>query len=105
MDNRTPKKRPPATTPEARENQLIAMAYDLAEKQIADGTASSQVVHHFLKRGSEKERLELEIKLEEKKLITAKTRAIESSERVETLYKQALDAMKLYSGSEGGAND
>jgi len=56
--NERPKKLPPAKTPEARENQLVAMAVDLAEQQLLDGTATSQVITHFLKLGSTKEKIE-----------------------------------------------
>jgi hypothetical protein len=95
------KRRPPAATPEARENQMIALAVDLAEKQLLEGTASSQVISHYLKLGSTKERIEQEILQEQKKLITAKTEAIQSAKRVEDLYKNALDAMRSYSGRGG----
>ena len=44
----------PALTPEARENQMISLAVDLAEKQLMEGTASSQVITHYLKLGSTK---------------------------------------------------
>ena len=88
----------PALTPEARENQLISLATDLAEKQLADGTASSQVITHYLKLGSTKEKLEKEMMLEQKKLLEAKTKAIESAPRMEELYKSALNAMRSYSG-------
>ena len=88
----------PALTPEARENQLISLAIDLAEKQLLDGTASSQVITHYLKLGSTKERIEKEILGEQKKLITAKTEALQSAPRMEALYKNALDAMREYGG-------
>lgn len=99
------KRRPPATTPEARENQVIAAAYDLAEKQILEGTASSQVISHFLKLGSSKERIEKKILEKELDLIEAKTDAIKSAKRVEELYSNALDAMRTYSGRGGPEND
>lgn len=88
----------PALTPEARENQLISLAVDLAEKQLLEGTASSQVITHYLKLGSTKERIEKEILQEQKKLITAKTENLQSAKRIEELYKKAMDAMSLYSG-------
>lgn len=94
-----PRRRPPATTPEARENQLISLAVDLAEKQLSEGTASSQVISHYLKLGSTKERIEKEILQEQKLLLKAKTEALQSSKRVEELYKNALNAMRSYSGS------
>ena len=91
-------KRHPAATPEARENQLIAAAVDLAEKQLLEGTASSQVITHYLKLGSTKAKLEKDILEEQKKLIVAKTDALESAKRVEELYAKALVAMREYSG-------
>lgn len=93
-------RRRPATTPEARENQLIALAVDLAEQQLLKGTASSQVISHFLKVGSTKEVIEKQILEKKKELITAQTDAIKSAKKVEELYKNALDAMKTYSGQK-----
>ena len=93
-----PRRLPPAKTPEARENQLVAMAVDLAEKQIRDGTATSQVITHFLKLGSTKEKIEKEILEKQKELITAKTEALKSQKRIEDLYANALNAMRRYSG-------
>lgn len=88
----------PALTPEARENQLISLATDLAEEQLRSGTASSQVITHFLKLGTTKAELEKEKLEQENELLKAKTKAIESGEEVKVLYEQALKAMKNYSG-------
>lgn len=96
--NNNERKMRPAITPEARENQLIALAIDRAEQQLRDGTASSQVITHYLKLGSSKERLEQEKMELENKLLIARTEAIQSAKDVEKLYKEALDAMKNYSG-------
>lgn len=93
-------KQRPALDPEARENQLIALAINLAEKQLMEGTASSQVITHYLKLGSTKERIEKEILEKQKDLITAKTEAIQSAKRVEELYANALEAMRTYSGQK-----
>lgn len=95
----------PATTPEARENQLIAMATNLAEKQILEGTASSQIITHYLKLGSTKERLEKEILEKQKDLITAKTEALQSQKRLEELYANAIAAMRRYNGQEEVTED
>lgn len=93
-----PKKDRRALTPEAREQQLIAKAVRLAERQLEDGTASSQVMTHFLKLGTEKARLE-RVKLEhETELLHAKTEAIKSAKRVEELYEDAIAAMRHYAG-------
>lgn len=92
-------KRHKAMTVEGREDQLIALAIDLAEKQLIEGTASAQVITHYLKLGSTKERLEKEILAEQKKLVSAKTEAIQSAKRVEELYSEALKAMKSYNGT------
>lgn len=90
----------PGLTPESREDQLVALAINLAEEQLIAGTASSQVISHFLKIGSTRERLEKEIRQEEKDLIKAKTEALKSEKRVEELYEQALNAMKRYAGQD-----
>jgi len=100
-----PRKLPPARTPEARENQLIAMAVDLAEKQIRNGTATSQVIAHFLKLGSTKERIEKEILLKQAELITAKTESLRSQKKIEDLYANALKAMRRYSGTIDNVNE
>lgn len=77
---------------------MISLAVDLAEKQLIDGTASSQVISHFLKLGSTKERLE-KVKLErENELLTARTESIQSAKKVEELYTNALNAMRTYAG-------
>lgn len=89
----------PALTPEARENQMIALAVDLAEKQLREGTASSQVITHYLKLGSTKEKIEKEILEKQKELISAKTEALQSQKRVEELYADAMKAMRKYSGA------
>ena len=94
----------PAISPEARENQCISLAMDLAEQQLRDGTASSQLITEFVKRGSEKARLENEKLREENRLLRARTENIESAKEVEKLYKEALDAMRDYSG-KGGSNE
>lgn len=93
------KKRRPATNPEARENQLIALAVDLAEKQLMEGTASSQVITHYLKLGSTKERIEKEILEKQKDLLEAKTDALRSAKRIEELYANAIDAFQIYRGN------
>lgn len=98
-------KRAPATTVEARENQLISLAVDLAEKQLQAGTASSQVITHYLKLGSTKERLEKDILVKQKELMVAKTEQINGTKRLEELYKGALDAMRSYSGLSSGDLD
>ena len=88
----------PALTPEARENQLIFLATDLAEKQLREGTASSQVITHYLKLGSTRERLERERLESENKLLKAKTENLESQKNMEEAYMKAIEAMKRYSG-------
>lgn len=92
--------RRPATTPEGRENQMVASAFDLAEKQIANGTASSQVITHFLKLGSSREKLEQMKLAKENELASAKIEGMESAKRVEEMYGKALNAMRAYSGQD-----
>lgn len=88
----------PALTPEAREKQMMSLAMDCAEQQMRDGTASSQVICHFLKLASSKEKLEKERLEEENKLLRAKAEAIKSAETSEELYRNAIKAFSRYSG-------
>lgn len=88
----------PALSPEARENQMINAAVDLAEQQLRDGTASSAVIVHYLKLGSSKEKLERERLEEENKLLRAKTEALQSAKNVEELYAKAIASMQEYKG-------
>lgn len=97
--------RRPATTPEGRENELIALASDLAESQIREGTASSQVITHFLKLGSTRERLEQQRISHENELLQVKREAIESQKRIEELYENAIGAMRSYRGEESTGVD
>lgn len=90
----------PALTPEARENQLISLAMDLAEQQLRDGTASSQLITEFVKRGSTKAKIEKELLEKQRDLATAKTESLKSAQRIEELYTKAMAAMKSYRGDE-----
>lgn len=102
--NSEPKKEPsrqrPATTPEARENQLIGKAVDLAERQLEEGTASAQVLTHYLKLGSSREKLEQARIQLENEFLEVKREALESAQRVESLYNEALNAMRAYAGQQ-----
>lgn len=98
-ESKAVRKTRPAMTPEAREKQMVSLAVDLAEKQLIEGTASSQVITHYLKLGSTKEAIEKEILERQKDLIEAKTEAMKSAKVVEELYANALEAMRSYSGN------
>ena len=93
-------RRPRATTLEGRENQLITLAIDQAEKQMLEGTASSQVITHYLKLATTRERLEQEKLRRENKVLEAKADAIDSNKRIEELYGNALNAMRRYQGQD-----
>lgn len=95
----TRKPRRPAISPEARENQLIAKAVDLAERQLDEGTASSQVITHFLKLGTEQARLEREKLKRENLLLEAKAESIKNQQRSDEVYEQVMNALRLYSGN------
>lgn len=99
----TPKMRP-ALTPEARENQMIALAVDVAEQQMRDGTASSQIITHYLKLGTMRERLEMKRIEQEIELQKAKTKALANEEEMKVLYENAIKAMREY-GGHGGSDD
>ena len=93
----------PALTSDAQEKRMTALAMDLAEKQLREGTASSQVITHFLKIASSRERIEKEILEKQKELISAKTESLQSAKRIEELFEEAKKAMMIYSG-EGDQN-
>lgn len=95
----------PALTPEARENQMISLAVDLAEKQLIEGTASSQVITHYLKLGTMNHKLEIEKLEKENELLKAKTESLQSAKRIEELYEDALKAMSSYNGAGGSDDD
>ena len=100
---KTPQRRRPAKSLEARENQLIALAVDLAERQLRDGTASAQVTTHYLKLGSTTHRLEKERLERENELLKAKLEDHSAAKRTEELYANALNAMRKYSGQRDDA--
>lgn len=93
-------RRPPATTPEARENQLISKAFDLAQRQLEDGSASAQVITNFLKLGSSREKLEQRRLEMETELLAAKKENMAAAARIEELYSAAIGAMRAYAGQE-----
>jgi hypothetical protein len=90
---------PPGRTLESVENQLVGLAAELAKRQLEEGTASSQVITHFLKLGSSQARLETEKLRNENLLLAAKTDALKSQKNTESLYLEAISAMRRYSGS------
>lgn len=92
------KKLPPASTPEARENQIIAAAMDLAEERILDGSASNSLLIHYLKLGSTKERLEKDMLMKKIDNLEAKTESIHAAKRVDEMYEKAVFAMRRYNG-------
>ena len=96
----TRQRRPPARTASARTNQLKAMAYDLAEERLKDGTASNQLIIQFLKADPAREELERTRLENENELLKARVGALESGQRVEELYAEALEAMKAYRGDD-----
>lgn len=100
--SKSKKSRRPAATPEGRDNQLISLAYDLAERQMISGTAPAQIVTHFLKLGTVREKLEQEKLQRENLLLSAKVDQIASAKRMEELFSEAIKAMRQYTGSDTG---
>lgn len=94
----------PVLSPEARENQLISLAMDRAEEKLLNGTASSQLITHFLKLGSERERLEREKLEKENELLKAKTQTLRDNADMKEMYEKAIEAMRKY-GGYGGADE
>ena len=99
------RRQPPATTPEGREQQLVALAMEASERRIRNGTASAQELVYLMKVGSPTAKLEKQILEKQKELLVAKTEAIQSQKRVEELYADALKAMRSYSGTPENPGD
>ena len=95
----TKRSRARSTSPEAREREMISLAEELAEQQLRDGTASAQVITHYLRLGTTRERLEKERIIEDTKLRRAKTENLESAQRIEALYNDAIKQFNSYSGT------
>lgn len=95
---KTIRKTPPARTAKARENQLINLAIDLAERQLKDGSATSQVITHFLKLATVREQLENEKLRTELRVSEAKIKQMESQTSSEELFEKAINALKSYNG-------
>ena len=102
--SKTPKPRR-ALDPDARENQMISLAVDLAEEQLRDGTAKPSVIVHYLKLGTSQHRRELEKLENENKLLLARVEALESAKRSEELYAEVLKHMRIYSGVDDGTEE
>ena len=98
-------KRAPSMTPEARENLIISRAYDLAEQQIMAGTASSQVITHFLKLGTQMHKLELESQRQKIDNTKAKTETLRAAQASASQYEDALRAMRKYSGQSASIDE
>lgn len=98
MASKRTQKRRPSTTNEGRENQMVSLAIDLAEKQLSDGTASAMVITHYLKLGSTREKLEQERLRRENEVLNARVEQLASAKKVEELYGEALNAMRAYAG-------
>ena len=103
-DDQAPRRRP-ATTPQAREQQMIALAVDAVERRIRNGTASAQELTHYLKLASSREELEQEKLRKENQLREAQIEQMASAARIEELYKSALDAMRAYGGQPPSGDD
>jgi len=91
---------PKSRSIEESEQRCIAYATSLAEKKLADGTASSQITMHYLKQGTEKARLEVEKIRLETELVKAKTEMIKAQQKNEELFANAIAAMRHYSGND-----
>lgn len=88
-----------ATTVEGREAQCIALAYDLAEQRLREGTATAQEVVHFLRMGSPSERKKQDLTDKQIEVLVKKAEAYDSAKRVEELYSEAISAVTRYRSS------
>lgn len=104
VDAPNTKRMRPASTPEAREAQMVSLAYDLVEKRLREGTATSQETTHFLKLGSQKAQLEMKLLETQTELAKAKAESVKAMQRSDEMFERAISAMKRYSG-QGDSGD
>ena len=90
----------PAISSEARDAQMSALAYDLVEQRMRDGTATSQETCYFLKLSCPQQKLDVEKKKKEIELLEAKTEQIKAAKRLDEVYSEAISAFKLYGGEQ-----
>ena len=105
MSTKEKPRRAPAMSKEAHDNQMISLANKCAEEQLRKGTASSQIICHYLKMGSERERLAVEQAKADLELTRAKTKAIESSEQMQQMFQDAIRVFTAYRGGTDGEGD
>lgn len=105
LNPKTKPRLPRARTPSDREDQLASLAYDLAEKQLSDGTAPAQVISYFLKIGSTREKVELEKVKQETVLVQAKVKDLANVEDLKRMYNEAMDAMRGYGGGDVSSDE
>lgn len=98
-------KRPKSPSPARRRNQILAAAMNLAEERILSGTASSQLLVHFLKEASSKHSLEMEQLKAQNRLLSAKADSVDAAKKTDKMYAEALKAMRRYSGAPVGDDD
>ena len=95
----------PARSPEEQEAYMVNLATKRAEEQLLNGTASSQVIVHYLKLGTMREKRELELLKSQNDLAQAKIEALHTGEEIKALYDQAIYAMQRYNGTIDDDND
>lgn len=98
-------RRPVPKTPEGREIVLQALAFDLAEKRLIDGSASSAEIVYLLKSSTTRERLEIKRLENENLLALAKVEQIRAQQGQSEMMEQALQAFSTYSPSDAGLED
>lgn len=97
-EKKTTRKQVPARSEEARQQQLENLAMNLAEKKLRDGTASSQLICHFLNLTTQKAKLEQEKLKADTQLQMKKVETLDAQARTEELYVSAINAIKKYQG-------
>lgn len=104
-EHTAPRRRSPARTPEERESLLISKSLDLIERQIDDGTASSQILSIYAKYGSERERLERQRLAAENEVLRKKVETMQDALDMKNLMQEALAKFKGYSGDRDLVED
>lgn len=86
----------PPLNHESRLNKITDLVLSQVEKQLKDGTVSSQIATFFLNHDLEKKTLELERLRLENDHLRAKIKSEESKQNLEDQINEVMEALKSY---------
>lgn len=86
----------PPLSDKDHEAKLISLTLQMAEQQLIDGTASSQVMTHFLRLGSIRSKVELEKLRLENNLLTEKIQSEKMGQQLKEMFQDVMESLRDY---------